>query len=217
MRRIIVSNYVTLDGFLAGPNGEIDWFVWDEETAQYGKDLLQSVDTILFGRVTYELMAAFWPTTTTEDPVITDHMNNLPKVVFSRTLDRVDWKNTRLVKEAKKDDILEMKRRPGRDMVIYGSGSLVSQFTRWGLVDDYRFFVNPVVLGNGRPQFRGLEDTVRLKLIEARAFAGSRPASLSARACREYLTEPTNREARASRLPGRPQTWVSNHVQRRMK
>jgi dihydrofolate reductase len=153
MRKIIVSNYVTLDGFFAGPNGEIDWFVWDEETAQYGKDLLQSVDTILFGRTTYELMAAYWPAASpaTEDPVIINAMNNLPKVVFSRTLDRVDWKNTTVVNEARKDDILEMKRRPGRDMVIYGSGSLVSQFTRWGLVDDYRLFVNPVVLLRYQP------------------------------------------------------------------
>ncbi len=170
MRRIIVSNLVTLDGFFAGPNGETDWFVWDQDTEQYGKGLLQSVDTILFGRVTYEIMAGFWPTASAEDPMITDSMNNLRKIVFSRTIDRADWKNTTLVKEARKEYILEMKRRPGKDMVIYGSSSLVSQFTQWGLIDDYRIFVNPVVLGNGKPHFKDLEDRVKLELLEARAF-----------------------------------------------
>ncbi len=96
MRKIIVSNYVTLDGFFAGPGGEIDWFVWDDQTAQYSKDLLGSIDAILFGRVTYELMAGYWPAATAaaEDPIITDAMNNTPKIVFSRTLAKADWNNT---------------------------------------------------------------------------------------------------------------------------
>jgi dihydrofolate reductase len=96
MRKIIVSNYVSLDGFFAGPNGEYDWFVWDEETAEYVKEMLASIDTLLFGRVTYELMASYWPTASppTEDPVIIDAMNNLPKIVFSRTLEKVEWNNS---------------------------------------------------------------------------------------------------------------------------
>jgi len=90
MRKIIVSNLVSLDGFMAGPNGEIDWFMWNEETAQYAKELAESIDTILFGRVTYELMASFWPTpaAASEDPVITEYMNNSAKIVFSKTLER---------------------------------------------------------------------------------------------------------------------------------
>ena len=88
MRKIIVSNYVSLDGFFAGPNGEIDWFIWDEETAEYIKRLMSSLDAILFGRVTYELMAGYWPAASppAEDPIIIDFMNNTPKIVFSRTL-----------------------------------------------------------------------------------------------------------------------------------
>jgi dihydrofolate reductase len=172
MRKIIVSNYTTLDGFFAGPNGEIDWFFWDKTTAQYSKSLIESIGTILFGRVTYELMAAYWPTArpSTDDPVIINAMNNLPKIVFSRTLEKADWKNTTLVKEASREDILKMKRQPGKDMVIFGSGSLVSAFTRWGLVDDYRIFVNPVVLGNGKPHFKDLKDRVKLGLLETKVF-----------------------------------------------
>jgi len=170
MEKIIVSNYVTIDGFFAGPNGEIDWFVWDEETAEYSKELLGSIGTILFGRVTYELMASYWPTATTEDPVITEYMNNSPKIVFSHTLEKADWKNTRLVKEINQEQILSMKKQPGKDMVIYGSGSLVSIFTQSGLIDDYRIFVNPVVLGSGKPLFKGLNERLKLKLLGTKTF-----------------------------------------------
>ena len=170
MREIIVSNYVSLDGFFAGPNGEIDWFMWDEETAEYSKGLAASIDTILFGRVTYELMASYWPTVTTEDPVITEYMNRSPKIVFSRTLKKTDWKNTKLIMELNKEEILDLKKQPGKDMVIYGSGSLVSAFAQWGLIDDYRIFVNPVVLGNGKHMFKGLKERLELALLRTKTF-----------------------------------------------
>ncbi len=172
MRKIIVSNYVTLDGFFAGPNGEIDWFVWDTETAKYSKELLKSIDTILFGRVTYELMASYWPTASppAEDPVIIDAMNNLPKIVFSKTLDKVAWKNSRLVKGNIAEEISQLKQEPGKDMVIYGSGSIVSTLAQRGLIDDYRIFVNPVVLGSGKPLFKGLNDRLNLKLLKTKTF-----------------------------------------------
>jgi dihydrofolate reductase len=172
MRKIIVSNYITLDGFMAGPNGEIDWFVWDEETAQYSKDLAGSIGTVLFGRVTYELMARYWPTpaAAAEDPVIADYMNNVPKIVFSKTLDKTDWKNTRLIKGVDKEEILKMKQRPGKDMVIYGSGSIVQRLANLGLIDDYRIFVNPVVLGNGKPLFKDHKERLYLKLLNTKTF-----------------------------------------------
>lgn len=172
MRKIIVSNLVSLDGFMAGPNGEIDWFLWNEETAQYAKELAESIDTILFGRVTYELMASFWPTpaAASEDPVITEYMNSSQKIVFSKTLERADWKNSRVIREINQDEILKMKQKPGKDMVIYGSGSLVSSLTQLGLIDDYRIFVNPVVLGQGKPLFKDLKDRHELKLINTKIF-----------------------------------------------
>jgi len=161
---------VTLDGFFAGPNGELDWFVWDEILKDYSISTLSVVDTLLFGRVTYELMAGYWPTATEEDPVIMKGMNTLPKIVFSRSLKGVDWNNTRLVREVVPEEIVKLKQQPGKDMVIYGSGSLVSAFAHLGLIDEYRFIVNPVVLGSGKPLFKGFKDKFNLKLLEARTL-----------------------------------------------
>jgi len=172
MRKIIVSNYASLDGFFAGPNGEYDWFVWDEETANYAKDLLSSIDTILFGRVTYELMAGYWPTASppAEDPIIIDAMNNLPKIVFSKTLVKVAWKNSRLVKGNMADEVAKLKQQPGKDMVIYGSGTIVSALSQLGLIDEYQIFVNPVVLGSGKPLFQGIRDRMNLELLKTKTF-----------------------------------------------
>ncbi len=171
MRKIIVSNHATLDGFFAGPDGEIDWFVWDDETADDDKNLLRSIDTILFGRVTYELMAGYWPTVTTEDPIVAEVMNNLPKIVFSKTLEKVEWQNSRLVRGNIAEEITILKRQPGKDMVIYGSGSIVSTLSQLGLIDDYRLFVNPVILGSGKPLFKDLKNRINLKLLDAKTFA----------------------------------------------
>ncbi|MGE5893446.1 MAG: dihydrofolate reductase family protein [bacterium] len=175
MRKIIVSNYVSLDGFIAGPEGEIDWFVWDEEMAKYSRDLLYSIDTLLFGRVTYELMAGYWPTASppSEEQVIIDAMNNLPKIVFSRTLARADWTNTTLVKEINKEEILKMKQQPGMDMVIFGSGSIVSAFSQLALIDEYRIIVNPVVLGRGKPFFKDIRERINLKLLKTKTFSSN--------------------------------------------
>lgn len=171
MRKIIVSNFVSLDGFIAGPHGEIDWFVWNDETAAASKALLGSIDTILFGRVTYELMAAFWPTATTEDPVITTAMNNLKKIVFSWTLQTVDWQNAELSSTNLADAVTELKRQPGKDLAIFGSGSIVAKLTQLRLIDEYRLFVNPLLLGSGKGQFSVLEKHLDLKLLESRTFA----------------------------------------------
>jgi dihydrofolate reductase len=175
MRRLIVSEMVTLDGYFAGPNGEIDWFFWNEEMANYSADLLSRVDTILFGRVTYELMADYWPSAsmTAEEPIIIDKMNNLPKIVFSKTLEKAEWENTKLVEEINKDDILKMKQQPGKDIVIYGSGSIVSALTQLGLIDEYRILVNPIILGSGKLLFKNLTERVNLKLVQTKTFKSS--------------------------------------------
>ncbi len=172
MRKIIVSNYVTLDGFFAGPSGEYDWFVWSEEIAEYSKLLLLSIDTILFGRVTYELMAGYWPTASpkTEDSVIIDAMNNLPKIVFSKSLEKVAWKNSLLVKGDIGEEIAKLKQQPGKDMVIFGSGGIVSTLAQLGLIDEYRIFVNPIVLGSGKPLFKGIKNRINLKHLETKTF-----------------------------------------------
>lgn len=173
MRKIIVSNYITIDGFFAGPNGELDWFVWDDEMAKFSIDQLKTMDTILLGRVTYQLFADYWPTPAAyrENPIIAPVMNDLPKIVFSRTLDRVEWNNSRLVKDNIAEEIAQLKQQPGKDMVIFGSGSIVSAFAKLGMIDVYRLIVNPVVLGRGKLLFKGLDDNLKLKLLDAKAFS----------------------------------------------
>jgi dihydrofolate reductase len=123
-------------------------------------------------------MAGYWPSATEEDPVIAKGMNTLQKIVFSRSLKSADWNNSRLVREVIPEEIMQLKQQPGKDMVIYGSGSLVSAFANLGLIDEYRFIVNPVVLGSGKPLFKGFKDRFNLKLLEARTL-GSENVLLS--------------------------------------
>jgi dihydrofolate reductase len=176
MRKVILSNMVTLDGFFEGPNKELDWHIVDEEFNQYAIDLLSNVDVLLFGRVTYQLMADYWPAASTNpstsksDLEIADKMNNLPKIVFSKTLQEVKWNNSRLVKENIAEEISKMKTQAGKDMLIFGSGSIVSTFMQLGLIDQYRIIVNPVVLGNGNPLFKGINDKQNLKLLNTRVL-----------------------------------------------
>ena len=172
MRKVILSNNVTLDGFFEGPNKELDWHIVDEEGKEYAIDLLGNVDALLFGRVTYQLMADYWPAAATNpstpksDLEIADKMNNLPKIVFSKTLQEVKWNNSSLVKENIVEEISKMKQQTGKDMVIFGSGSIVSIFMQHGLIDEYRIIVNPVVLGSGKPLFKGINEKHNLKLLK---------------------------------------------------
>lgn len=176
MRKIIVSEMVSMDGFFAGPNGEIDWHVVDEEFNQYAIDLLNNVDTIIFGRVTYQLFENYWPaaaenpSTSESDLKIAHKINNMTKIVFSKSLEKVEWKNARLVKEVIPEKIQKLKEQPGKEMVIYGSGSIVSTLTQLGLIDEYRLFVAPVLLGSGKPLVKGLKDKLNLKLLKTKNF-----------------------------------------------
>lgn len=172
MRKVIVSNLISLDGFMAGPHGEIDWFVVDQEFDAYARELFAGTDTLLFGRVTYELMASYWPTpaAATEDPFITERMNGLAKVVFSTTLAKADWANSRLVRSDPAAEVTRLKGEPGGNLMIFGSGRLVSALAPLGLIDEYRLMVNPVVLGNGLPLFRNLEAKLELELLGTRTL-----------------------------------------------
>jgi dihydrofolate reductase len=144
----------------------------DAEFNEYAVDMLDSVDTLLFGRVTYELMANYWPTPVAkkDDPIVAEKMNTLPKIVFSRTLDKAEWQNTRLVKDNIEEEIKKMKKQPGKDMAILGSGSIVSGLAPLGLIDEYRIMVNPVVLGSGTSLFKGIKDRLDMKLLRTRTF-----------------------------------------------
>lgn len=172
MRKLCMFNLITLDGYFEGPNREIEWHNVDDEFNEFAIDQLNTTDLLLFGRITYELMASYWPTETAvkNDPIVAGKMNILPKIVFSKTLTSVKWNNTRLVKENVAEVILKLKQQPGKDMFIFGSSGLSLTCIKHGLIDEYRIIVNPVVLGNGNPLFKGIDNRLYLKLIKTRKF-----------------------------------------------
>ncbi|HML96451.1 MAG TPA: dihydrofolate reductase family protein [Thermodesulfobacteriota bacterium] len=174
MRKVVVSNLVSLDGFIAGPSGEIDWFSVGGDFMDYTKERLGSMGILLFGRVTYELMAGYWPDASPaeNDEAIIHAMNGLPKIVFSRTLASVEWNNAVVNRGDPVHETERMKAEGGKDIVIFGSGTMVSALSAAGLVDEYRIFVNPVILGAGKTQFGGVGHRVGLRLKETKAFAG---------------------------------------------
>jgi dihydrofolate reductase len=168
MRKVIMWNLVTLDGFFEGPKSwEIDWhdYVWGEELERLSLEQSKSIGMLLFGRVTYEGMAGYWQTQKGE---IADFMNEVPKVVFSRTLSKAEWNHTRLVRDQAEEEITRLKKQPGKDLFIFGSANLSSTLTQAGLIDEYRLCVAPVVLGGGNPLFKASPARLRLKLLEAR-------------------------------------------------
>jgi dihydrofolate reductase len=175
MRKLAVFNHVSLDGYFVDMNGSMSWAKSGTKDAEWNAFVAENAKgdgLLLFGRVTYELMASFWPTPMADqhDPVVAERMNKLPKVVFSRTLDKASWSNTRLVKGDMVAEIRKMKKEPGEDMVILGSGSIVSQLAQEGLIDAYQVVVNPIVLGKGRTMFDGVKEKLNLKLTKTRAF-----------------------------------------------
>jgi dihydrofolate reductase len=186
MRRIVMFNQVSADGYFAAPDGSLDWVVPDDTLSRAAMDQGPAFDTVLFGRKTYDMFEKFWPhaleasSSTAPDPHAPGRrsvnvrdmavfLSATRKVVFSRTRKDVTWKNSHLVRELDPRAIEEMKRQPGGDMIIFGSGSIVSDLTRHGLIDEYQLVVIPVVLGAGRPLFTGV-DRVKLELIDARGF-----------------------------------------------
>ena len=173
MRRLVVFNSVTLDGYFTDANGDMSWAhkndpEWNAFTAENAK----GGGVLLFGRVTYEQMASFWPTPAAMEtmPDVAKGMNNLPKVVFSRTLDEASWNNTKLVKSDMVEEVRKMKNEPGPDMVIIGSGTIVSQLSEHKLIDEYQMVMNPIVLGNGRTMFEGMKEKLMLKRTNTRTF-----------------------------------------------
>ncbi len=172
MRKIILFMLVSLDGFFEGPNREIDWHNVDEEFNEFAIDQLNTMDILLFGRVTYELMASYWPTPAAlrDDPIVAAKMNAMPKIVFSKTLEKVEWNNTRVIKDHITEEITKLKQQPGKDMAIFGSSDLALSLTELGLMDEYRIMVNPVVIGSGKPLFKGIHDKLQLKLVRTKTF-----------------------------------------------
>ncbi|MBE2200533.1 MAG: dihydrofolate reductase [Anaerolinea sp.] len=175
MRKLVVFNAVTLDGYFTGENGDISWAHTNPEDAEWNDFVAGNASgdgLLLFGRITYELMVSYWPTplAAENDPVVAERINNLAKIVFSRTLDEVSWQNTGLVKSNLVTEVQKLKNESGSDMTILGSGTIVSQLAAAGLIDEYQIVVAPIVLGRGRTMFAGLPGKLPLKLAESRTF-----------------------------------------------
>ncbi len=172
LRNIIVSMRVTLDGFITGAHGEMDWMeeFLDEALATYESELQKAVDTALFGRVTYQGFESYWPTVALDPsspPGLVEYayrLNAMRKIVFSKTLSHVEWNNSTLVKEIVPEEIAQLKQEPGRDIVIHGSASIVRTLTNLGLIDTYQLLVYPVVLGSGKRLWSDVLHKVKLQL-----------------------------------------------------
>lgn len=173
-RKLIVFNSISLDGYFSGVNGDISWAHKPGDDAEWTAFVQGNAGeggVLVFGRVTYEMMAGYWPTphAASADPQLAAHMNSLQKIVFSRSLDKASWENTKLLTNLA-DDVRRLKNEPGDDMVILGSGSIVSQLTQAGLIDEYQVVINPVLLGAGKTMFEGIDHAVGLKLTNSRTF-----------------------------------------------
>ena len=173
MRKLLVFNSVTVDGYFTDKSGDMSWaHKQDPEWTEFVAENSKSGGELLFGRVTFQMMESFWPTpmAAQQFPEVAAQMNKLRKVVFSRTLDSVSWENTRLLKGDLVEEVRKLKEEPGPDMVIMGSGSIISQLAPENVIDEYQIVVNSVVLGAGRTMFDGTKERLNLKLTRTRAF-----------------------------------------------
>lgn len=174
MRKVIVFNRVSIDGYYAGPNGDIDWFIHDPEVDKAAHEMMNP-DTILFGKVTYQMFESYWPHVAM-DPnapegarMIANELSQMTKVVFSKTLKEVNWENSKLVNGNFAEEVRKLKEVKGADITIFGSGTIVQQLAQEGLIDEYLLVVTPVVVGAGKPLFKDIKE-MKLDLIETRDF-----------------------------------------------
>ena len=174
MRKIVVFNRITVDGFFAGPNGEIDWFIHDPEVNKASHRMMKP-DTILFGRVTFELFESYWPNVI-NDPsaheevrALAKELTQMTKIVFSKTRGGAHWENSQIVQGNVVETVRALKQGDGADITIFGSGTIVQQLADAGLIDEYLLALSPTVLGEGKPLFAGMKK-LNLELIESMDF-----------------------------------------------
>jgi dihydrofolate reductase len=186
-RSVVVSTFVTLDGYMVGPDEDISWVAvgFDREMqADIAEDMSSRSDVFVFGRVTFEIFAAYWPTAVPyeegdelkpaegrEDPRIIRALNDFPKMVFSRTLEKSEWNNTQVVHGGLEDEIRRLKKKPGKAVSIQGSASIVQALERVDLIDEYHLYVHPVLLGDGKPLFASSVNRQDFELIRVKPYA----------------------------------------------
>lgn len=168
--------HVSLDGFVTGPHEEMSWIVMDEEIFQDAADFAATADTALFGRVTYQMMESYWPTVLTNPLSTTPELHhaqwieNIEKIVFSTSLEKAQWNNTRMIKKNITGEMTKLKQQAGEKMLIFGSPGLTHSFMRRGLIDEYKVNINPVILGNGIPLFENVLHKTNLRLLSEKKF-----------------------------------------------
>jgi dihydrofolate reductase len=179
MRKIYLFMTLSLDGYFEGPNHDISWHNVDDEFNRFALEQLKEADLFLYGRRMYQLMEDFWPkavndiNTSKENLEIANLINNTAKIVFSKTLQKVEekenWKNVRLFHEFHPEEIMRLKQQPGKSIWVGGS-DLALSFIKAGLIDEFRFMINPIVISNGTPIFKGLDSKLNLELLKTRKF-----------------------------------------------
>ncbi|MEP7232447.1 MAG: dihydrofolate reductase family protein [Ginsengibacter sp.] len=176
MRKIISFMHISLDGFVAGPNGEMDWIKVDEEIFDYVGKRISEGDTALYGRVTYEMMENYWPTAadkltaTKHDIEHSKWYEKVYKVVLSKTMKGADFTNTKIISDNLSERINEIKQQGGKDILLFGSPTATHSLMQLNLIDGYWLFVNPIILGRGIPLFADIKDKIKLKLLTTRQF-----------------------------------------------
>ncbi len=178
MRKIIVSEFYTLDGLMSDPQDQMDWVTgsFNDEMGKYESDLYDSADTLLLGRTTYKIFEGYWPNAASNpatppgDIEMAHKINKITKIVFSHSMEGVEWKNSKLLKEINPEEIVKLKKEKGKNILVVGSASIVQQLTNLGLIDEYHLLVHPVVMGNGKPLFKDIRQKHDLKLLEAKTF-----------------------------------------------
>jgi dihydrofolate reductase len=164
---------ITLDGYFEGENKwEIGWHRVDDEFNEFSIDQLSHAGGLIFGRVTYQGMASYWPSADAikDDPDVAARMNSISKFVFSKTLDTAEWNNTQLIKGDAVEEMVKLKEKSGNDLLLFGSADLATTFTQHHLIDEYRLMVNPIVLGRGSPMFKETGGTLSMNLLDTKVF-----------------------------------------------
>lgn len=173
MRKLVLFMHMSLDGFAADENHGLNFLTYDAELMQYADELMKTVGSPVYGRTTYELMKGYWPTLLDKpdaDKRSVAHarwVEDVPKVVFSRTLKEATWNNTRLIRDNVAAEVQKMKEEPGKDLVIFGSPGLSASLLKLGLIDEYKLTIHPVILGKGLSVFQSNDTRSKLKLVEA--------------------------------------------------
>lgn len=172
MRRLGSFTFITLNGCFEGPKGDISWHRHGSEEAEYAAEQMKTGSVLLFGRVTYAMMAQYWPTPMAmqNSPDVARGMNAAEKLVFSRTLRETTWSNSRILRDNIVEEVRAIKQSPGRDLTILGSGSIVKLFTEHGLIDEYYIMLDPVAIGAGTMLFSGIGEKLDLRLKMTRTF-----------------------------------------------